>query len=258
MNIIGRSKRSFGQLFSMGKKSFNTLNYIHFPKRYFSCHPREYRTHNSIRDIEFNKNLTHSSCDKCSHECEDQYKFFCDGCKYLKNPDFLDDVDHFELFDLQETYDVDIEKLEQTFYQLQHMFHPDRFAVTGDEDLMENSTTYSSFINNSYKLLKDDLERAKYLLERKGYTVLEEGEQIKDFEFLQHIMEIREEIEFSETLEELNILKSDALLKKRTIVEEVSEYFRLEEYEEIKDLIVNLRYTTRILEAIDAKERQFI
>eukprot|EP00344_Euplotes_crassus_P004056 CAMPEP_0197016650 /NCGR_PEP_ID=MMETSP1380-20130617/79085_1 /TAXON_ID=5936 /ORGANISM="Euplotes crassus, Strain CT5" /LENGTH=130 /DNA_ID=CAMNT_0042443625 /DNA_START=405 /DNA_END=797 /DNA_ORIENTATION=+ len=130
--------------------------------------------------------------------------------------------------------------------------------MTDDATLLEKSTTYSSFINNSYQLLKNDFKRAKYLLKRKGYKVIEEGDQITDFEFLQHIMEIREEIEFAESQEELNILKSSALLKKQSVVDVISELFKQEEYDEINESLIQLRYTTRILEAIDKKEREFI
>lgn len=270
MNVIGRSRNCFSKLFSLNKRALVTLNYYRFAVRYFSLSPREFscRTvdselHNTLtNNVEIGnlskKNHSLSSCDKCTHECEDQYKFFCEGCKYLKNPDILDEVKHFELFGLEEEFDIDTEKLDQMFYELQQMFHPDRFSMTNDPDLVENSTTYSSFINNSYKLLKDDLERAKYILERKGYQVLEESDQLTDMDFLMYIMEIREEIEFSETQEELNIIKADAILKKTSIVEEISDNFKLHNYEDIKDLLIQLRYNTRILEAIDNKEREFI
>ncbi|CAI2377853.1 unnamed protein product [Moneuplotes crassus] len=268
MNVIGRSRKFISKLFSRKTRSIQSKSCYQFSARYFSIGPRE--PHSRNRNASVNRvnqemgvftgkdNHTLSCCDKCTEECEDQFRFFCEGCKYLKDPSILDSVDHFELFDIKEDYDIDIEKLDETFYQLQQMFHPDRFTMTGDEDLMENSTTYSSFINNSYKLLKDDLERAKYILKKKGYKALEEGDQISDIEYLQQIMEIREEIESSETQEELNVLKADTLLKKQTIVEKVSSLFKAEAYEEIIETLVQLRYTIRILEAIDKREREFI
>jgi molecular chaperone HscB len=138
------------------------------------------------------------------------------------------------------------------------LFHPDRFTGENDDNLVKSSTTYSSFINNGYNLLKNDLERAKYLLERHGYSVLEEDETITDMDLLMHIMETREEIEFANTQEELDIHKKLAQNMKTKLIKKVSWYFKNEEYEAVKTRLVKLKYHDRILEAIDEKEREFM
>mmetsp|Transcript_5670 Transcript_5670/g.6403 ORF Transcript_5670/g.6403 Transcript_5670/m.6403 type:complete len:139 (-) Transcript_5670:24-440(-) len=138
------------------------------------------------------------------------------------------------------------------------MFHPDRFSASDDEEIESMSTTYSSFINNAYHILNDDLERAKYLLENKGFSVLEEDQHLADIDLLQHIMETREEIEFANTQAELDIHKQIAKKEKEDILSKISGYFGLKMYEDIKDQLVKLKYHYRILEAIDQKEREFI
>lgn len=151
-----------------------------------------------------------------------------------------------------------MKELEKTFYKLQNLFHPDRFTSENDDKLVKSSTTYSSFINNGYNLLKDDLERAKYLLERHGYTVLEEDETLTDMDLLMHIMETREEIEFANTQEELDIHKKLAQDMKTRLIKKISWLFKREEYDEVKARLVKLKYHDRILEAIDEKEREFM
>jgi len=161
------------------------------------------------------------------------------------------------MFQMDQSFEVDKMELEKMFHQLQHLFHPDRFFASDDEEIEGYSTTYSSFINNAYNLLKDDLERAKYLLEKKGYSVLEEDQPLADMDLLMYIMEVREEIEFAETQEELDMHKSIANKEVKDIVKEISNLFDLEMYDDIQNQLIKLKYHKRILEAIDHKERQF-
>lgn len=197
-------------------------------------------------------------CQQCSKKCSDRLNFFWGKCSRLKDPEVLDSINYFELFNIEEVYDIDLKELEKTFYKLQNLFHPDRFTGENDDNLVKSSTTYSSFINNGYNLLKNDLERAKYLLERHGYSVLEEDETITDMDLLMHIMETREEIEFANTQEELDIHKKLAQNMKTKLIKKVSWYFKNEEYEAVKTRLVKLKYHDRILEAIDEKEREFM
>lgn len=207
----------------------------------------------------FMKNDCPSSvCKKCHKECKNKLNFFCGDCHYLKDPEVLDSVNYFELFDLDTNFDIDLEKLDKNFYKLQHMFHPDRYVSASDQDLVDTSTAYSSFINNGYKLLKDDLERAKYMLEKRGYKVLAEDENLTDMTLLEQIMETREQIEFANTPQDLEIHKDLAKAAKAKLVKKISRLFAAEKYDAVKDQLVKLKYHNRILEAIDEKEREFM
>jgi molecular chaperone HscB len=197
-------------------------------------------------------------CQKCSKQCTDRLKFFWGECHQLKDPEVLNSVNYFELFSIEEIYDINKKELEQTFYKLQKLFHPDRFTSENDDKLVESSTTYSSFINNGYYLLKNDLERAKYLLKMHGYSVLEEDEKLTDMDLLMQIMETREEIEFANNQEELDIHKKVAQDTKTKLIKKISWLFSNEEYEAVKMRLIKLVYHDRILEAIDEKEREFM
>ena len=85
-------------------------------------------------------------------------KFFCGNWKYLKDPEVLSSVSYFELFGFKVAFDIDKKILDQNFYKLQSMFHPDKYINKSDSELVDSSTAYSSFINNGYRTLTDDFE----------------------------------------------------------------------------------------------------
>lgn len=130
----------------------------------------------------------------------------------------LDSVSFFEIFDFDVGFEIDKKELDKKFYQLQNLFHPDRYENKSDQGLVESSTIYSSFINNGYKILSDDLERAKYVLELRGHKVLAEDEKLTDIELLADIMDTREQIEQASTILELEMHKGIAEEKKENLV----------------------------------------
>lgn len=184
--------------------------------------------------------------------------FFCGNCNFLKDPNILTSIDYFEFFGIKQTFNIDQEILDKRFHDLQRVFHPDKFASGEDEELIEHSNTYSSYINNGYNLLKNDLERAKYILEKQGHEVLVEQEIMDDMELLQHIMETREQIENADSTEALKYHKKAAEEERNSIVQEISFFISTKDYAEAKNYIIKLKYHNRILEAIDEKEREFL
>lgn len=98
---------------------------------------------------------------------------------------------YFELFGLPRTYAVDRTVLDQRYRELQRLVHPDRFASAPDQErrvAMQQATQ----INAAYRALKDDLTRARYLLELRGHRFDDERNTHQDPEFLMEQMELRE------------------------------------------------------------------
>ena len=66
----------------------------------------------------------------------------------------------------------------------------------------ENATLVSSYCNNAYKVLKDDILRAQYILKTEyNIDALEEGEREKDPEVMEWVFETRMEIDEAECME---------------------------------------------------------
>lgn len=98
---------------------------------------------------------------------------------------------HFELFGLPVSYDVDRTKLDSRYRELQRTVHPDRFASATDSE-RRISMQLAARINEGYRILKDPLQRGRYMLELMGHRFADDQQTTDDAEFLMQQMELRE------------------------------------------------------------------
>jgi len=98
---------------------------------------------------------------------------------------------HFDLFGLPRTFDVDLERLAQRYRDLQQALHPDRFASAGDRE-KRLSLQASTQVNEAYRTLRDPLARARYMLFLETGEIVSENGATEDMEFLMEQMDLRE------------------------------------------------------------------
>ena len=98
---------------------------------------------------------------------------------------------HFELLGLPVAYSVDPARLEGRYREIQSQVHPDRFA-SGSEAERRVAMQWATRTNEAYRTLRDPLERARYLLQLKGYDTGEESNTAMPPDFLMQQMEWRE------------------------------------------------------------------
>jgi molecular chaperone HscB len=103
---------------------------------------------------------------------------------------------HFELFGLEPAYALDGTALEQAYRDIQSKIHPDRFAHAGDAE-RRASMQWTTRVNEAFRVLKDPVQRAKYLLELKGVDVAFETNTSMPAEFLMQQLELREALELA-------------------------------------------------------------
>lgn len=72
-------------------------------------------------------------------------------------------VDYFALFGLPRRYALDRKALEEAYERLTLAHHPDFFTNAGEAEREEAART-SATVNQGYRVLRDDLERAAHLL----------------------------------------------------------------------------------------------
>lgn len=101
---------------------------------------------------------------------------------------------YFALFDLVESFQIDIEELTGKYTRLQQSVHPDRYSQATEQQ-QRLSLQYSVFINEAYNTLKKPLTRAAYLLELAGIDTSGNENAPVDTEFLMQQMELREALE---------------------------------------------------------------
>ncbi|MGZ5067225.1 MAG: Fe-S protein assembly co-chaperone HscB [Usitatibacter sp.] len=106
-------------------------------------------------------------------------------------PDFS--RDHFELLGLPARFAVDPAALERGYRGLQSQVHPDRFAASTEAE-RRVAMQWATRANEAYRTLRDPLERARYLLQMRGYDTEEESNTSMPADFLMQQMELREAV----------------------------------------------------------------
>ena len=70
---------------------------------------------------------------------------------------------YFELFNLPERFQLDLEILQENYRAIQKEIHPDRFATSSENEKVQ-SMIKSTQANDGYQTLKSPIKRAKYIL----------------------------------------------------------------------------------------------
>ncbi len=88
---------------------------------------------------------------------------------------------------------MDAARLERGYRDLQSQVHPDRFASATEAE-RRVAMQWATRGNEAFRTLKDPLERARYLLQLKGYDTEEESNTAMPPDFLMQQMEWREAV----------------------------------------------------------------
>jgi molecular chaperone HscB len=104
------------------------------------------------------------------------------------------DKNHFVLFGLPATFDINTDELAVRYRELQRRIHPDKFANASDQD-RRLSLQMTTLINEGFQTLKDPIRRGRYLLSLRGIDLGDETDTTMDPVFLMEQMELREELE---------------------------------------------------------------
>ncbi|ETW61675.1 Fe-S protein assembly co-chaperone HscB, variant 2 [Plasmodium falciparum CAMP/Malaysia] len=148
-----------------------------------------HNSNNYNGNILSNKNkVKHFKCPKCNNNIStDTVSFNCEVCKALFNIDIFRNFNIFELFNIEVNYDIDKSHLKKKFNEIQNIYHPDKNAQNVEVDEINE---VSSYLNNAYKTLSNDVERALYLLKMEYNYMISEDECMDDDEFLSEIIKV--------------------------------------------------------------------
>ncbi len=125
-------------------------------------------------------------------------------------------MNHFELFGLPVGFKFDKGKLAQKYFELQKKYHPDFFAQ-GTEHEQEQALEISSQLNKALKILKNEDETIKYVLQLKGLLEEEEKYQLPPA-FLMEMMELNEELS-ENSAQQINRLEKELYTEVQPIIE---------------------------------------
>lgn len=115
--------------------------------------------------------------------------------------------DHFSLFGLPRRFALDAAALEGAWHRLQAQVHPDRHAHLPEAD-RRRAMQWASQVNEGFRILKDPLARAQYLLELAGVDAGLETNTAMAPEFLLEQMEWREAVDEARSAGEVGELEA--------------------------------------------------
>jgi len=114
---------------------------------------------------------------------------------------------HFDLFQLPQSFEIDLAALDRAYHEVQNQAHPDRFAsASGAEKRV--AMQWATRANEAYKTLKNPLARAKYLCELNGVDLQVESNTAMPAAFLMQQMEWREALEDAHAAKDIGALES--------------------------------------------------
>jgi len=103
-------------------------------------------------------------------------------------------LNYFQLFNIEATFDIDLQNLSSIYQALQKAVHPDKFAHASEQE-QRIAVQKSAHINDAYQTLKNPLQRAEYILIQRGVDMPNEQNTFGDTSFLMRQMELREMLE---------------------------------------------------------------
>ncbi|HSD38799.1 MAG TPA: Fe-S protein assembly co-chaperone HscB [Rhodocyclaceae bacterium] len=102
--------------------------------------------------------------------------------------------DYFSLFQLPEKFALQTASLESAYRGVQAQVHPDRFAHRSEAE-RRVAMQWATHANEAYRALRNPVERARYLLKRRGVEIDAERNTGMSHAFLMQQMAWREAVE---------------------------------------------------------------
>lgn len=171
---------------------------------------------------------------------------------------------HFELFGLPVTFEVDTQQLAERYRELQRSLHPDRYAnATERERLL--SIQHAAQVNEAFQTLKSSLRRARYLLQLKGIVFDDEKDTHLDPEFLMEQMELREALAeirtASDPLAALNHVMQDIKARQTAMENKLRELFAEDTEAKrlaAKQLVQKMQFLIRLQQEAEELEEELV
>lgn len=115
---------------------------------------------------------------------------FCDSCGSLQQPP----PDYFRFFGLPRKLSIDTADLQRRFYSLSRKLHPDLFS-RGSAREQQCSLEATAVLNDGFRILRDPVRRAEYVLKDAGLPIGEQGTRDVPPELLEEVFEMNMALE---------------------------------------------------------------
>ena len=155
---------------------------------------------------------------------------------------------YFNLFQLEPSFNIDTEALEQTYRALAARFHPDKFASASAFE-QKQAVMMSSTINDAYRTLKSPIDRAAYLL--KSQNIDADAPEHTSFspEFLMQQMEWRETLmdaQMEQNHDAIRALDQEIQEVQSNLYQDLQQAFEQQDYESATQWVRHGRFLNKL------------
>ena len=159
---------------------------------------------------------------------------------------------YFNLFQLEPSFNIDTETLEQTYRALAARFHPDKFASASAFE-QKQAVMMSSTINDAYRTLKSPIDRAAYLL--KSQNIDADAPEHTSFspEFLMQQMEWRETLmdaQMEQNHDAIRALDQEIQEVQSNLYQDLQQAFEQQDYESAAQWVRHGRFLNKLRKEI--------
>ncbi|MBI4892138.1 MAG: Fe-S protein assembly co-chaperone HscB [Acidobacteria bacterium] len=192
----------------------------------------------------------------------DAGSLFCRYCNSLQAPT----PDYYHFFGLPRTLSLDATLLQDRFYSMSRLLHPDRYTRRSDQE-KRYSLEASSILNDAYRILRDPIRRAEYVLKEAGYEIGEQRSKDVPPELLEEVFELNmalDELRLGDTdvLPQLDEMRHKFLAMLSEIDGQLEQLFRRHDtvptdedrsrvLEQIRSLLHRRRYIQNLVAEVD-------
>ncbi|MCF6282775.1 MAG: co-chaperone HscB [Candidatus Polarisedimenticolaceae bacterium] len=169
---------------------------------------------------------------------------------------------YFELFGLPVAFEIDSQKISESYRALQKVVHPDKFASATEQE-RRIAMQQASFINEAQQTLKDPVARATYLLSLHGVELNLEKETTSDTMFLMEQLELRERLanvqSESDPFAALDLLISEVGGLNKQILAKISAGFENptpEKLENVQEDLRKMKFLQKLQHQVEAVEEE--
>ena len=166
---------------------------------------------------------------------------------------------HFQLFRLSESFELDLSVLAENYRQLQLEAHPDRFANAPEREKMR-AVQLSSYLNEAYDTLKSTLRRAAYLLSLNDVDVEQVIQSDLGMDLLLEQINLREALDElpkdTSALPALENLKTEVTVKLASREQDFAGELQRREFGSAKKFFHEMQFLHKLLAEIDSGEER--
>jgi len=163
----------------------------------------------------------------------------------------------FELFGMDEVFDLDESVLHERWQQLQREVHPDKY-VSGSDAERRYSMQAASLINEANKVLRSPIERAGYLLKLNNIDLDVETDTRMAPEFLMDQMELREEIDeitgSDDPYQKIDQLRTRLMAKCEKTSVDFANSYQEQDLERARESVRQWQFLDKLMREISALE----